>query len=298
MTYTRRAALRTLGLGALAAATTPVSAVPKPVSSLQLKINQYIKQQRRLGYVARDELTSWSVYDFNSATKLVAINEDIPRQAASMIKPFVAQAYFYQHLAHKQRYPLTGEVQDLMEGMIRYSKNGATNELIARTSRAAYGKRPQVVEYILKRHARWIFPQTRIVEYIPKGGRSYRNMASAHDYSRFLFALWTERLPFAAELKYLLSLPNADRIQKGTATVPETVNIFDKTGSTARLCGNMGIIVPYDHNGQAYPYTMIGIIQKGRRAIPYRPWIRSRGDIIRGVSDLVYSEMKARHGIA
>ena len=63
---------------------------------LQEQVVQLVGRMRRQGLIRSDEKTSWSVYDFTTRQKLVAINKDIPRQAASMIKPFVAQAYFYK----------------------------------------------------------------------------------------------------------------------------------------------------------------------------------------------------------
>lgn len=265
--------------------------------NLQASVNAYVKAQRRRGRVTRDEQTSWSVYDFTTGTKLVSINEDVPRQAASMIKPFVAQAYFYRHIEAPSRYPFSAEVEQLMAAMIRRSSNNATNELIARVSNKAWSDRPKEVERILRQNADGIFQQIEIVEYIPQGGRTYLNKASAHDYSRFLHAMWTDQLPNSSDMKHLLALPNADRIRQGTNRVPDACKVFDKTGSTAQLCGNMGIVVAQGRDGKAYPYTMIGIIEKQRRTRAYGSWIRGRGDVIREVSDLVYLDMRERHNL-
>lgn len=266
-------------------------------TSLQSKVNAHVKAQRRLGRVSGDEKTSWSVYDFTTGVKLVAINEDVPRQAASMIKPFVAQAYFYRHAAAPSRYPLNAEVEKLMASMIRHSRNQATNELIARVSSKKWASRPKEVERILRQQAPGIFRQVEVVEYIPKGGRTYRNKASAHDYSRFLYGTWKNNLPGADHMKELMALPNADRIYQGTGKIPKSVQVLDKTGSTAHLCGNMGIMVAKGRNGKAYPYTVIGIIEKQKRPKSYSRWIRSRGNVIREVSDLVYSELRKAHNL-
>lgn len=286
-----------LGLGSLALGTPAMSVAATKKSSLQTKVNAYVKAQRRRGRVAGDEKTSWSVYDFTTGTKLVAINEDTPRQAASMIKPFVAQAYFYRHQAAPSRYPYNAEVEQLMASMIRHSRNHATNELIARVSNKKWAHRPKEVERILKQQAPGVFQQTEVVEYIPKGGRTYRNKASAHDYSRFLFGMWNNRFPGSEHMKELLALPNADRIRQGTNKIPDTYKVLDKTGSTAHLCGNMGIVVAKGKNGKSYPYTVIGIIEKQKRPKSYSRWIRSRGNVIREVSDLVYSELRKAHNL-
>ncbi len=269
------------------------AAQAEPPSSLHVQVNDYIQRLRRQGKVASDERTAWSVYDFTRRMKLVALNEDTPLQAASMIKPFVAQAYFFLVESGRARY--TAEVYGLMEGMIRRSSNYATNRLIDLVGEQMGGNGPRDVERVLKRFAPAIFQQTRIVETIPAGGRTYRNLASARDYSRFLYALWNNQLPYAAELRALMSLPNRDRIARSVATIPDSVRVYHKTGSTAHLCGDMGIIEAHDRNGRPYPYTFIGIIEKRNRAASYGTWISSRGNVIRNVSDLVYRSLREHH---
>ncbi len=210
-----------LGLGSLALGAPAVAIAAGKKTSLQTKVNAHVRAQRRSGRVSRDEKTSWSVYDFTTGAKLVAINEDVPRQAASMIKPFIAQAYFYRHVASPSRYPYNSEVEQLMASMIRHSRNQATNELIARVSNKKWANRPKQEERILREQAPGIFQQVEVVEYIPKGGRTYRNKASAHDYSRFLYGTWNNRLPGAEHMKELMALPNADRIYQGTGKLPK-----------------------------------------------------------------------------
>jgi beta-lactamase class A len=287
-----------MGAGALALGS-PVSVLAKTGHSepLQARVNAYVKGLRRKGRVRSDEQTSWSVYDLSTGTKLVSINEGVQRQAASMIKPFVAQAYFFRHQAAPSRYPYSAEVERLITAMIRRSNNHATNEMIARVSSKAWSQRPKAVEQVLRQNADGIFRDTAIVEYIPKGGRTYRNKASARDYSRFLYAMWHDQLPMSDEMEYFLGLPNADRIRHGTARVPDNCKVLDKTGSTAHLCGNMGIVVARGRDGKTYPYTMIGIIEKQKRPKSYGPWIRDRGNVIREVSDIVYADMRKRHNL-
>ena len=290
-------AVAAMGLGAVALGLPVASLGASTEASLKSKVNAYIRGLRRKGRIEPDEETSWSVYDFTTSAKLVSINEDIPRQAASMIKPFVAQAYFYRHRAAPSRYPYSAEVERLMTRMICHSDNRATNELIARTSTKPRSERPKEVERVLRRNAEGIFREVEIVEYIPRGGRTYRNKASARDYSRFLYAMWKDQLPQAEQMKYLLGLPNRDRIRPGSDSVAQPIAVLDKTGSTAHLCGNMGIVVAQGSDGKEYPYTMIGIIQKRARPRGYGRWIRSRGNVIREVSELVYTELRQLHSL-
>jgi len=235
------------------------------------------------------------VYDFTSNRSLVSINADRQRQAASMIKPFVAQAYFYQVQGSRGRVRYTSDVRAIMERMIRHSSNKATNQLMGMVSRNANGRGPKDVEAVLKSNAPEIFQQTRIVETIPAGGRTYRNLASAEDYNRFLMALWNDKLPYSNDLRSMMALPKHDRIVSGVDAIPDSVRVYEKTGSTAQLCGDMGIIEARGRNGRRYPYTFIGIIERPTSAKNYGAWITRRANAIRTVSGSVYEMMKERY---
>ena len=266
--------------------------------SLQRQVVDLLQSLRRQGLVSSGEKTSWSVYDFSARKKIVSINEDAPRQAASMIKPFVAQAYFFKVDDSKGRVPYSEDVRRTMERMIRRSSNSATNEIMNLVSRNHERRGPRDVEDVLKSHAPAIFQQTRVVETIPSNGRTYRNQASAHDYSRFLYALWQDGLPYSRELRGLMAMPNHDRISQGVDAIPSSVRVYDKTGSTARLCGNMGIIEATDRRGRTHAYTFVGIIERSSSAKNYGSWITRRSNAIRAVSNLVYLDMKDKYQLA
>ena len=72
--------------------------------------------------------------------------------------------------------------------------------------------------------------------------------------------------------------------------------MLNKTGSTARLCADMGILSVQGPDRKRYPYTLIGIIEKQDKANNYSAWIRSRAEVIREVSDIVYKGIARRHG--
>ena len=265
--------------------------------SLGIKVNAHIQELRRKGLIRPDEMTSWSVYDFTSGRKLVSINEDVPRQAASMIKPFVVAAYFYQMEKKGSHLRYSSKTRNMMELSIRRSNNWATNQLMKQVARSTGKNSPHSIEQVLKRHAPAIFQNTRIVEYIPAGGRTYKNLASAHDYSRFLYALWHDMLPESDKIRKLMALPNRDRLKDSRHGVPTSSVIYDKTGTTARLCGNMGIIEAPSRSGKKYPYTFVGIIEKRNRTKHYSRWARNRSAVIRGVSSLVYRDLKNLYGL-
>lgn len=284
--------------GALLLGTPSFAQAGRHQSALQKQVVDLVGRMRRQGLIRPEEKTSWSVYDFTARQKLVAINEDIPRQAASMIKPFVAQAYFFKLDDSRGKMRYTREVRSTMVRMIRRSSNSATNRIMSIVSRNEKNRGAKDVERVLKANAPGIFRETRIVEKIPADGRTYRNLASAHDYSRFLYALWHDRMPYANELREIMSLSNRDRIYHGVRSIPRGVKVYDKTGSTARLCGNMGIIEAPGRGGGRYPYTFVGIIERPSRAKNYGSWITRRSNAIRAVSNLVYLDMKQRHRLA
>ncbi|MBT3046830.1 MAG: serine hydrolase [gamma proteobacterium symbiont of Ctena orbiculata] len=260
----------------------------KEIDDLELAVEAYIEELRRAGKIASDERTGWSVYDFTTGKKLVTINEDHQFQAASLVKPFIAAAFFHKVKQGKLVYGPKSRRH--MQRMIQHSDNPSTNWVIRQVGG------PQRVQQILKRHYPGIFQDTLLVEYIPGSGKTYKNRASVHDYSRFLYAVWNKRIAGAREIKRLMALPGTDRLYTGVPDLPRGTRVFNKTGSTAQVCGDMGILSVKGANGKRYPYILIGIIEKQRRAQNYTTWIRSRSEIIRKVSALVYKGVIAQHG--
>jgi beta-lactamase class A len=261
----------------------------REIHNLEAAVEDYINRLRKDGKLDPDERTGWSVYDFTTGEKLVTINEDEQFQAASLVKPFIAAAFFYK--VKKGELSYNRESRRHMEQMIQHSNNASTNWV----TRKVGG--PQAVQRILKQQYPAIFQEIHLVEYIPAGGKTYRNKASLHDYSRFLYALWKENIVGAREIKRLMVLPGPDRIYTGVRAVPKGTKVYNKTGSTARVCGDMGILNVKGPDSKWYPYTVIGIIEKERNAANYTNWIRSRGDIIRHVSSIVYQSIARNHNI-
>jgi beta-lactamase class A len=262
----------------------------KEIRDLEAAVENYIKGLRREGKIAADERTGWAVYDFTTGEKLVTINEDVQFQSASLVKPFIAAAFF--QLVEQGRLIYGSKSRRYMERMIQQSHNPSANWVMRQVGG------PKAVERILKKHYPDIFRDVHIVEYIPANGRTYLNKASVHDYNRFLYAVWKDEIPQAAEIKRLMSLPGTDRIYTGARELPRGTEVYNKTGSTARLCGDMGILNVEGPDGKRYPYTIIGIIEKQQSARNYTSWIRSRGNVIRNVSNIIYKGIAQHHAIA
>jgi beta-lactamase class A len=257
--------------------------------SLEALVQEHIRQLHRQGRLAKDENTAWSVYDFTSGEKLMEINADIKLQAASLIKPFVALAYMHQVKLGLMAYD--DLARSRLERMIQHSDNNATNWALRRLGG------PAAVQSLLRRNYGTLLANVEIVEYIPQGGRTYRNKASVSDYSRFLLALWRDELPGAGEIKRLMALPKRDRLRTGT-DLPQDTEDFSKTGSTSHLCGDIGVLSAKGPDGRQYAYALVGIIEKRHAARHYFRWLHSRGDIIREMSGMVYRVIANMHGFA
>ena len=260
-------------------------------SNLEANIDRYIKGLRFRGALASTDRTSFVVYDVTKQKKVVSINEDQTMMAASLIKNFIMLAYFHE-VKHKRLEHTAGNRRQLRQ-MIQRSANTSTNYFI----RLLGG--PRGVERIL----RWNYPyfkQTRIVEYIPAGGRTYRNTTSAHELNKFYNQLWLGNLPYSHKMKYYLGLPNGDRMHDKTC-IPSNVRVYHKTGTVYGLVADSGILAIIDSQGKQRVYIFTGIIEdqtktnKRNRSEKFWAWVGRRSDTLRRVSEAVYEYIYEVH---
>ncbi len=260
-------------------------------SNLEANIDRYIKRLRFRGALASTDRTSFVVYDVTKQKKVVSINEDQTMMAASLIKNFIMLAYFHE-VKHK-RLEHTAENRRQLRQMIQRSANTSTNYFI----RLLGG--PRGVDRIL----RWNYPyfkQTRIVEYIPNGGRTYRNMTSAHELNKFYNQLWLGNLPYSSKMKYYLGLPNGDRMHDKTC-IPSNVRVYHKTGTVYGLVADSGILAIIDSQGKQRAYIFTGIIEdrtktsNRNRSEAFWSWVGRRSDTLRRVSEAVYEYIYEVH---
>ena len=265
---------------------------PSIDSPLEQDIDDVIKKFRRKGSLASTERTSFVVYDLSRGKKLVSINEDRQMMAASLVKNFVMLAYFHEVKYGRLKHTSTNKLR--LKEMIQVSSNTSTNYFI----RLIGG--PYKVNRILKANYPY-FQETKIIEYIPANGRTYRNLTSAHDLNRFYVQLWYNKLPYSNKMKYYLGLPNGDYIYKKTR-IPASVKIFNKTGTVYGLIGDSGIIVMRDSKGKLRAYVFTGLIEDKtktntrRRKIPFGTWVGQRANILRRVSERVYDYIDSYGG--
>ena len=129
-------------------------------SEVEEAIEHYIKSLRSKGVIRRDERTAWLVHDFTTGKKLASINENTSLQAASMIKPYLALAFFHQVKAGRIIYGSTSRRH--MELMIQKSNNTSTNWVMQQTGG------PSATQALLKRYYPDLCRNIRLIEYIPK----------------------------------------------------------------------------------------------------------------------------------
>lgn len=260
-------------------------------SRLEANIEHYIKRIRRRGTLTPTDRTSFVVYDISKQKKVTSINEDQRMMAASIIKNFVMLVYFHQ--VKHNRLQHTSKNRKHLRRMIQKSSNSSTNYFI----RLLGG--PRNVTQILKTNYSY-FDRTKIVEYIPQSGRTYKNTTSAHDLNRFYNQLWLGNLPYSDKMKYYLALPNRDRIYSNTY-IPRGVGVYNKTGTVYGLVGDSGVLVIKAPNGRKKAYAFTALIEDrtrthvANRSKSFSSWVSERANIIRRVSEGVYEYIYEVH---
>ncbi len=226
------------------------------------------------------------VHDIAEENPSVSINAGVPVQAASMIKSFIALAYFHEVSAGNIRHTQ----QENLEKMFSKSDNDATNQII----RMLGG--PSGIDRILKTYYPLIFQQTGIVEEIPPSGASYLNKASGLDYYRFFAALHSGTLPYSDELKELLGLPKKGFLFYKNE-IPQDIIVRNKGGSTGQATAESASVHIFTHDGYLN-YVFVVIIQRERpKDEPeneWKLWRNKEGYIIRRAFEMVYSEMAGK----
>ena len=260
-------------------------------SPLEASFELYIKNRRNRRLLSTTDRTSFVVYDISKNKKLVSINEDKQMMAASLIKNFVMLAYF--HEVRYGRKAHTAINKGHLKTMIQWSSNSSTNYFI----RLLGG--PAKVNRILNANYPY-FKQTRIVEYIPQGGRTYKNMTSARDLGMFFLRLWQGRLPHSEKMKWYFKLKNGDYIYKHTY-IPTSVTVYNKTGTVYGLVGDGGILVLRDPRGVPRPYVFVGLMEdrtktnRRNRWQSFADWKNRRAYILRRLSERAYKYIYENH---
>ena len=264
-------------------------------SVLEPRMDAFIKDLKRSRHLNPTDEISITVYDIDHSRKFAGINEDVRRMAASTIKDYVMLAVFHEVKSGNLKY--TAKVKGLVESMISYNRGLADGNHSANVLIDMLGG-TQGVNQILRGNYKF-FNETRTVEHIPTNARTYRNTTSTHDLSIFYNQLWVGNLPYANEMKRILSLPKHDRIFDGTC-IPSGTRVLNKTGTVYGLVADSGILVMKDDKGKTHPYIINVIIEDKTK--PHSKdrngsagWIKYRSDIIRELSEGAYDFLYQLH---
>ncbi len=276
-------------------------------SPLENRIDAYVKARKRSGYLSNTDKVSITVYDIEHDRKIVSINEDVRRMAASTIKDFIMLAVFDQidrgRISYNQgvRDNVMGRsltVKDLVESIISYKYdipgsatigNRHANMLIDLLGG------PDMVSQIIQKYG--LFSETRIIEKIPPYGRTYNNTTSTHDLNIFYNQMWRGNLPRSEEMKRILSLPKRDRLWDMTC-IPNGVLQYTKSGYVYGVNADSGVLVMRDAQGNPHPYAISIMIEdrtKPNSKIRNPEWGRKRSELIRDISEGVYDYLYETH---
>ena len=254
--------------------------------SLQGLVENEIHYLRTGQHLRTGDQISLQVYDLVNKKMLADINGDTPRNAASLIKPFVMLAV-YDAVA-RQELPENHEIEHLLHRMITVSDNPATNQLVRRLGN---GDTTQGLVAINALMFKMGFYQTRVKELIPDGGKTYLNQTSANDATLFFRLLYDQRLinPHYSQKMNDILLKNVhDRIE--TFKIKQDgVAVADKTGYVRGLNADCGIVYQKTQNaGQDYVLSIF-IENKTR---PADGWGKRKSAVIRYLSDRIYNNLK------
>lgn len=262
-------------------------------SPLAADFQSHIQSRHRQKILASTDQTSCVVYDISKDKKLVSIHADRQMMAASLTKNFVMLAYFHEVKYGRQKHTALNKRH--LRQMIQWNSNPSTNYFIH-----LLGGAPRVNRILKNKYP--YFKQTQIVEKIPYGGWTYRNMTSARDLKTFFFKLWQGKLPFSDKMKWYFNLKNEDDIFKKT-DIPSSVAVYNTTGTVYGWVGDGGVWVFRDPQGRLRPYIFVGLIEDRTKTHPknrwqsFYEWKHRRAYILRRLSERAYQYISEKHDL-
>jgi beta-lactamase class A len=280
-----------------------ISETKEFTSPLEAGILSFLKEAYEKGSLAEPDKLSMVVHDLQTGERLVSIRADEEIKAASMIKVPLLQAYMLQRYRGEIRH--TPSKQKALSNMIRFSSNSDTNKVMK------WLGGPEKVQKILDETN--LYQDLKVVEYIPRYGKTYQNKLSANDLNRLMITLWSSRVlgPYfsqvenekaSEEMLYLMGQPGRsrarDRLKDGTCYARNPlVKVWDKTGFVKGVNGNTGIVEIDTPEGRRSYTVVMALDRRDFKTIAGNAnrWSYQMSTHMRRISELVYSYMSIRY---
>lgn len=275
-------------------------------SMLEAGVQDYMEEAYQRGAISREDQLFMVVQDLHSGELLVSIRPRRHVKAASMIKVPILQAYMMKLYRGQIEHSASNEKH--LENMIRLSSNYSTNAVLKRLGG------PNAVQTLLD-EAR-MYRELRLVEYIPQGGRTYRNQVSAGDLNQLFVRIWSGRglgpgfseLENRAASRKMLDYLGMgsdhrvnDRLKDGTCYAEnDQVKLWDKTGFVKGVNGNAGIVeIDTPHGRRAYSVVLI-LERANYQSIDGNAveWSSSISEQMRRISEMVYAHFNLEYEAA
>ncbi len=150
---------------------------PYAPSALNQEVEKKIQSLRAAGKLEKDDHVSVVAFDLENEHFMAHVESTEPRNAASLIKPFIMLAAYHKV---KTGTPAPEWLERQIEQMIVNSNNPASRKVL----RFIGG--PEEAQRIITQYG---FANTKLKEYIPSNGRTYKNQTSANDLNVLLYQL-------------------------------------------------------------------------------------------------------------
>ncbi len=151
-------------------------------SALNQEVEKKIQSLREAGKLEKDDHVSVVAFDLENEHFMAHVGSTEPRNAASLIKPFIMLAAYHKV---KTGTPAPEWLERQIEQMIVNSNNPASTKVIKFIGGLEEAQR------IITQYG---FAHTELKEYIPSNGRTYKNRTSANDLNVLLHQLHSGQL--------------------------------------------------------------------------------------------------------
>ncbi len=219
---------------------------------------------------------------------MVAIRQSSRTSAASLIKPFVMLGVY--HRARRRgvgAHHFSRRLQRHVNRMMRVSNNYSTNYLIRSLG---HGNSRKGLRYINKILPHFSIFRTKLVETIPRGGRTYRNYTTARDLSVLLHRIYLKRAVSRSFSRKMLNVMLLSRDNRGKTPYLRhhyDVRAATKTGYTRRTNGVAGIILRGEGLRRRV-YNFVAIISRPMVRDNEWTWRKVSTKIIQRLSEMTY----------